>query len=77
MLFFCSTTLPKAVEWLPVPSLRKIADTLGNTVVFLPLALRQRTRTLLSSQGTTQFFFLEETKAETARDKASNRLTTG
>ena len=51
-LFFCRTTLPKAVDWLPVPSLRKIADTLVNTVVFLRLVLHEPTRTLFSFQGT-------------------------
>jgi hypothetical protein len=45
---FCGTRLPKAVDWLPVPSLCEIAGTVANTVVFLPLALRQRTRTRFS-----------------------------
>jgi hypothetical protein len=45
-------TLPKAVDWVPVPSHVEIAHTLGNTGVFLPPALRWRTRTLFSSQGT-------------------------
>jgi hypothetical protein len=51
-LFCDDVTLPKAVDWLPVPSHVEIADTLGNAVTFLRLALRQTTRTLFSSQGT-------------------------
>ena len=39
-LFWNDVTLPKAVDWLPVPSHVEIADTLGNTGVFLRLALR-------------------------------------
>jgi hypothetical protein len=70
-----AATLPKAVEWIPVPSQQQIAHTLANAVTFLRMVLRHATRTLLSSQGTTQLFFLEETKAETARAQASNRLT--
>ena len=51
-LFCDDVTLPKAVDWLPVPSHVEIADTLVNAVTFLRLALRQTTRTLFSSQGT-------------------------
>jgi hypothetical protein len=35
-----------------------------NTVVFLPLALRQRTRTRFSFQGTTRLFFLQGQEVE-------------
>ena len=35
-LFSGDTTLPKAVDWLPVPSHVEIAHTLVNTGVFLP-----------------------------------------
>ena len=62
-IFWC-TTLPKAVDWLPVPSLHKIADTLVNTVVFLPVALRYGTRTLFSFQGTTDRFSQRSKKVE-------------
>ena len=51
-LFFGDVTLPKAVDWLPVPSHVEIADTLVNTVVFLRLVLHEPTRTLFSFQGT-------------------------
>jgi hypothetical protein len=44
-LFCEDVTLPKAVDWLPVPSHVEIADTLGNAVTFLRLALaKQPTR---------------------------------
>jgi hypothetical protein len=62
--FLWHNTRLKAVEWLPVPSLRTIADTLANTVTFLRKALRLATRTLFSSQGTTDLFFLSEQKVE-------------
>jgi hypothetical protein len=45
-------TLPKAVDWLPVPSHVEIAHTLANAVTFLRLVLHQATRTFFSSQGT-------------------------
>ena len=56
--------LPKAVEWLPVPSHVEIADTLANTVVFLPGALRSGTRTRFSFQGTTDLFSHRSKKVE-------------
>lgn len=31
-----AAALPKAVDWVPVPSQQQIASTLANTVVFLP-----------------------------------------
>ena len=48
-LFCEDVTLPKAVDWLPVPSHVEIADTLANAVTFLPVALRYGTRTFFSS----------------------------
>jgi hypothetical protein len=63
---FCSTTLPKAVEWLPVPSLRIIAHTLGYAVTFLPVALRYGTHTLFSLQGTVDIFSHRYQKVEMA-----------
>jgi hypothetical protein len=69
---FCGTTLPKAVDWVPVPSLRTIADTLGNAVTFLPTALRGGTRTFFSSQGTTNLFFLKGQNMEVT-DKGSSQ----
>jgi hypothetical protein len=63
-LFFGDATLPKAVDWLPVPSSVERADTLANAVTFLPTALRGGTRTLFSSQGTAHVFFLKEQKVE-------------
>ena len=67
-----------AVEWLPVPSSIKIADTVGNAVTFLRLALRQTTRTLFSSQGTVDIFSHRRPKVETARVETvrETRLTT-
>src|SRR5215469_9859563 len=56
--------LPKAVEWLPVPSHVEIADTLANTVVFLPGALRSGTRTRFSFQGTPDLFSHGSKKVE-------------
>src|SRR6266566_340255 len=50
--FVLAAPLPKAVDWLPVPSQQQIACTLVNTVVFLPVALRYGTRTLFRFQGT-------------------------
>jgi hypothetical protein len=68
-LFLCyflrDATLPKVVEWLPVPSSVVIAETMGNTVMFLQEALRLLTRTFFSFQGTTQLFFLHLQKEET------------
>src|SRR5260370_25973829 len=48
LLFFTNVTLPKAVEWLPVPSHVEIAYTSGNAVTFLRMALRHSTHTLFS-----------------------------
>src|SRR5713101_5715354 len=40
-LFLSAAALPKAVEWIPVPSQQQIAWYIWkNTVVFLPIALR-------------------------------------
>jgi hypothetical protein len=61
---FCRTTLALAVEWLPVPSLRKIADTLGNAVTFLRSTLRATTPTLFSFQGTRGIFSQRREKVE-------------
>ena len=48
-LLLSRTTLPKPVDWVPVASLcQNSSYPWFNTVVFLPLALRQRTRTLFS-----------------------------
>jgi hypothetical protein len=71
-------TLPKAVDWVPVPSSIKIADTVGNAVTFLRLALRQTTRTLFSFQGTVDRFSHRRPKVETARVETmrETRLTT-
>ena len=71
-------TLPKAVDWVPVPSSINIADTVGNAVTFLRLALRQTTRTFFSSQGTGDLFSNRRPKAETARVETvrETRLTT-
>ena len=52
-LFFCRTTRTLAVDWLPVPSLCQIADTVVNAVTFLRSSLHATTRTLFSFQGTT------------------------
>ena len=54
--FVLAAPLPKAVDWLPVPSQQQIACTLVNTVVFLPVALRYGTRTLFRFQGTPNIF---------------------
>lgn len=56
MLFLDAAALPKAVDWIPVPSQRQIAHTLANAVTFLRMALRHATRTLFSSQSTTDLF---------------------
>jgi hypothetical protein len=56
-LFLSAAALPKAVEWIPVPSQQHIAWYIWkNTVVFLPRALRYRTRTLFSFQGALYLF---------------------
>jgi hypothetical protein len=68
-LFFCRTTLPKAVDWVPVPSLRKIAHTVMNAVAFLPQVLCLGTRTLFSFQGTTDIFSPRRRKVEIQRLK--------
>ena len=64
VLFFRGATLPKAVEWLPVPSSVAIAEIVANAVTFLHLALRQTTHTLFSWKGTPEVFFLQERKVE-------------
>jgi len=46
-----------------------------NTVVFLPLALRQRTSTRFSWKGTTSLFFLNEQKVEIRDGYALSRTT--
>ncbi|EFH86177.1 hypothetical protein Krac_7464 [Ktedonobacter racemifer DSM 44963] len=61
---FGDVTLPKAVDWIPVPSHVEIAETVGNAVTFLRMALRHATRTLFSSQGTTDQFFSRTEKTE-------------
>jgi hypothetical protein len=48
MLFLRSATLPKVVEWLPVPSSAVRAGTVANAVTFLPTALCRGTHTLFS-----------------------------
>lgn|SRR5579863_4976905 len=58
VLFFRGATLPKAVEWLPVPSSAAIADTVANALTFLRLALSPATRTLFSCQGAIRLFFV-------------------
>jgi hypothetical protein len=62
--FLWHNTRLKAVEWLPVPSLRTIAHTLGNAVTFLRLVRNPATHTFFSSQGTTDLFFLWQQKVE-------------
>jgi hypothetical protein len=74
-LFFWSTTLPKAVEWLPVPSLCKKADTVANAVTFLHIALRDATRTLFSSQSTPLLFFLSEQHVEMLPARVEANIT--
>jgi hypothetical protein len=74
-LFLNDVTLPKAVDWLPVPSHVEIADTLGNAVTFLRLALRQATHTLFSSQGTANVFFSSGTQVEMLRARAQATIT--
>ena len=78
MLFCDDVTVPKAVDWLPVPSHVEIADTLGNAVTFLPTALRGGTHTLFSLQGTVDLFSHRCQKVETAKVKTlrETRLTT-
>jgi hypothetical protein len=61
---FCRTTLPKAVEWLPVPSLRNRADTLGNAVTFVRSTLRATTPTLFRFQGIRGIFSQRSKKVE-------------
>jgi hypothetical protein len=63
-LFVSCATLPKPVDWLPVASLRQIADTLANAVTFLRVALRHTTRTLFCFQGTVSLFSHRRTKVE-------------
>jgi hypothetical protein len=56
-------TLPKAVDWIPVPSHVERAETMGNAVTFLRMALRHATR-IFSSQGTADQFFSHPEKTE-------------
>jgi hypothetical protein len=57
--------LPKAVDWLLVPSEQQIADySLVNAVTFLPTVLHGGTRTLFSFQGATALFSQRRTKVE-------------
>ncbi len=60
----CSRSIVAIAPRIPVPSLRKIADTVGNAVTFLRLALCQTTLTLFSSQGTTSIFCQRRAKVE-------------
>jgi hypothetical protein len=55
-------TLPKAVEWLPVPSHVARADTSVKRGNVFTHSLRRATRTLFSYQGTTDIFFLYRQK---------------
>jgi hypothetical protein len=48
-----------------------------NTVVLLPLTLRQRTRTLLGFQGTTYTFFVLTQKVVIRMAKAAHALPLG
>jgi hypothetical protein len=87
-LFVHRATLPKAVDWLPVPSLRKIARTVANMVVFLPAVLHggtgkhdfvvQGTRTsLLYSAQNVKRFGLPGGFFASRRAQADTRLTPG
>ena len=61
---------------LSMRSLRTLVIT-GLAVTFLPLALRQGTRTLFSFQGTLGIFLQRDEKVETTGAQAEKRLTTG
>ena len=87
-LFFHRAPRTLAVDWLPVPSLRKIARTVANTVVFLPAVLHggtgkhdfvvQGTRTiLLHSAQNVKCFGLPGGFFASRWAKADTRLTPG
>ncbi len=75
LLFFTNVTLPKAVEWLPVPSRVERAYTSGNAVTFLRMALRHATHTLFSCSRYYESILLRWVKSGNARAKAHTRLT--
>ncbi len=59
------------IQWCRAFAASQIAWYAPNTGVFLPLALRQRTRTLFSFQGATALFYHKEEKNGNARAKAT------
>lgn len=64
--------LPKAVDWLPVPSEQQIADySLVNAVTFLPTVLHGGTRTLFSFSRCYTSLLTEEDKSGNARAQAT------
>jgi hypothetical protein len=65
-LFLDDAPLPKADAQMSsyLRSVSIALNTWNNTVVFLPLALRQRTRTLFSFQGATDLFYHQEEQPE-------------
>ena len=72
---FGATALPKAVEWLPVPSQQQIARIVANTVAFLPTVLHGGTRTRFSCSRYYLSLLFVQAKNGHRGAKAAMRLT--
>lgn len=81
VLLLDAAALPKAVEWLPVPSQQYMAWYIWkNAVAFLQEALRLLTLTLFSFQGTPVVFYQRREKVEMPSkglNRRETRLTAG